>query len=254
MAIRREQIWSSDTLWPPDDTEVSCLGTNLHQTTIRNLCSGLNQAASVGIEPGRSLPWTALSQMALLGCQRPDGSYFRTYPDVFVYLMQVDAQRGSLNIGIDGPPALIVEVLSESTFEVDIDHARGKGYSYARAGVPEYIALDPTGHYVAGVAAWRLAGDRYLAWAPGADGRWHSEQLPVVIGLEGVQAAIYLPGGRRMLTEGEVERALARKDADLAHRDADLAHRDAELGLKDAELARRDAEIDRLRRLLEDRS
>ena len=160
MAIRQEQIWSSDTVWPPDDTEVSCLGTNLHQTTIRNLCSGLNEAASVGLELGRPLPWTALSQMALLGCQRPDGSYYRTYPDVFVYLTHVDAQRGSLNIGIDGPPILIVEVLSESTFEVDIDHARGKGYSYARAGVPEYIALDPTGQYVAGVAAWRLAGDR----------------------------------------------------------------------------------------------
>jgi hypothetical protein len=226
MAIRQEQIWSSGTVWPPDDTEVSCLGTNLHQTTIRNLCSGLNEAASVGLALGRPLPWTALSQMALLGCQRPDGSYYRTYPDVFVYLVQVDVQRGSLNIGIDGPPALIIEVLSESTFEVDIDHARGKGYSYARAGVPEYIALDPTGQYVAGVAAWRLAGDRYHAWEPGADGRWHSEQLPVAIALDGGQAAVYLAGGRRMLTEGEVERALAR----------------------------RDAEIDRLRRLLEDRT
>lgn len=140
--------------------------------------------------------------------------------------MPVDAQRGSLNIGIDGPAALIVEVLNESTFEVDIDHARGKGYSYARARVPEYITLDPTGQYVAGVAAWRLAGDRYRTWEPAADGRWHSEQLPVAIALEGVQAAVYLANGRRMLAESEVEAALAEKDA----------------------------EIDRLRRLLEDRS
>ena len=55
--------------------------------------------------------------------------------------------------------------------------------------------------------------------------------------VEGAQAAVYLSGGRRMLSEGEVEVALARKDA--------------ELGRKDAELGRRDAEIERLRRLLE---
>jgi len=121
------------------------------------------RASVVDQAPGEPLPWTALSQMLLLGCRHPDGSYYRTYPDVFVYLMQVDVQRGSLNIGIDGPPALIIEVLSESTFEVDIDHARGKGYSYARAGVSEYLALDPTGQDVAGAAAWRLAGDPLIA-------------------------------------------------------------------------------------------
>jgi hypothetical protein len=230
MALEHEQIWSFDEVWPPNDTEVSCLGTNLHQTTITNLRLGLNEAARASQMPGRPLPWTALSQTLLLGCQHPDGSYYRTYPDVFVYLSHVDEDRGSMTVGIDGPPALIVEVLSESTFEVDIDHARGKGYSYARAGVPEYIALDPTGQYVAGVAAWRLADERYHVWEPRPDGRWYSDQLPIAIALEGTQVAVYLAGGQRMLAEGEVGAALARKDADLA---------------------RKDAEIERLNRLLE---
>jgi hypothetical protein len=191
------------------------LGTNLHQTTIRNLCWGLNEAARLGRMPGRPLPWTALSQTLLLGCRRPDGSYYRTFPDVFVYPTEVDLARGSMTVGVDGPPSLVVEVLSESTFDTDVDHVRGKGYSYARAGVPEYIALDPTGQYIAGVAAWRLAGDHYQAWEPGPDGRWQSEQLPVAIALEGARGAIYLANGKRMLAEGEVEAALAQKDAEI---------------------------------------
>ena len=80
--------------------------------------------------------------------------------------------------------------MSESTHEADIDQARGKGYSYARAGVPEHLTLDPIGQYIAGVAAWRLVGERCSVWEPGQDGRRHSEQLPVAIALEGAQAVV----------------------------------------------------------------
>jgi hypothetical protein len=236
MALERAEPWSLEDIWPPNDTEESCLGTNLHQTTITNLRWGLNEAARVCQVPGRPLPWTALSQTLLLGCQRPDGSYYRTYPDLFVYLSAVDPNRGSMSVGADGPPALIVEVVSESTFDTDVGHVRGKGYSYARAGVPEYVALDPTGQYIAGVAAWRLEGERYGVWPPDPDRRWHSAQLPIAIALEGAQAVVYLSSGQRMLAEGEVEAALAAVETALAE--------------KDAELARKDAEIDRLRRLL----
>ena len=216
MALEHERIWSLDEVWPPNDSEVSCLGTNLHQTTIANLRLGLNEAARACRVAGSSLPWTGLSQTLLLGCRRPDGSYYRTYPDVFVYRTQVDVGRGSMTVGDDGPPALIIEVSSESNFDADLDHECGKAYSYARAGVPEYIALDPTGRYLPpGVAAWRLAGERYQVWEPRQDGRWYSEQLPVAIALEGAQAVVYLADGQRMLAEGEVVDSLARKDAEI---------------------------------------
>jgi hypothetical protein len=82
--------------------------------------------------------------------------------------------------------------------------------------VPEYIALDPTGRYLPpGVAAWRLAGERYQVWEPRRDGRWYSEQLPIAIALEGAQAVVYLADGQRMLAEGEVVDSLARKDAEI---------------------------------------
>jgi hypothetical protein len=112
--------------WPPDDTEESILGTDLHQTTITNLRWGINEVAHLRRTPGQPLPWQALSQIALLGCERPDGSAYRTFPDVVVYPHPIDPGRGSLTLAVDGPPVLIIEVLSESTFEADIDLVRGK--------------------------------------------------------------------------------------------------------------------------------
>ncbi len=95
--------------------------------------------------------------------------------------------RGSLLVEVDGPPVLVGEVLSESTYEADLDLVRGKGYSYARAGVPEYLALDPTGTILPeGIRAWRLVEGVYRPCAPVAAGRWYSEQIAVAIGLEGV--------------------------------------------------------------------
>jgi Uma2 family endonuclease len=138
-------------------------------------------------------------------------------PDIFVYPRPIDPARSSLVVAVDGPPVLIVEVLSESTHEADLDLVRGKGYSYARAGVPEYLTLDPTGQFVPeGIRAWRLVEGVYRPWAPDANGRWQSTQLPVAIGLEGTLATVYSHDGRRMLHEGEIEEVLARKDAELA--------------------------------------
>ena len=209
--------------WPPDDTEESVLGSDLHQATITNLRWGINEVARVGLPPGQPAPWQALSQIALLGCVRPDGSAYRTYPDVFVYSRPIDPARGSLTLEVDGPPVLVVEVLSEATYEADLDLVRGKGYSYARAGVPEYLALDPTGTILPeGIRAWRLVEGVYRPWSPDADGRWHSRQIAVAIGLEGVWATVYTRDGRRLLREGEVEQERARLAEELARRDAEL--------------------------------
>ncbi len=135
-----------------------------------------------------------------------------------------------MDVGVDGPPALIIEVLSDTTVAAELDMDRGKGYSYARAGVREYLALDPTGALAArNGRGWRLDGGVYRPWAPRADGRWYSEQIDVAIGLQGVWATVYTRDGRRMPREGEIHAelaaALARKDAELA----ELRHRLDEL-------------------------
>jgi Uma2 family endonuclease len=224
-------------LWPPGDTEESVLGTNLHQTTITNARLGLNEIAASLAEPGQPAPWQALSQTMLSGPQRYDGSSYTVLPDVFVYPHPVDARRASVTLAREGPPVLVIEVASESTFTSDIDVERGKGWSYAHAGVDEYMVVDPIGDFVPeGVRAWRLEGGVYRPWQAEGDGRWHSRGIAATIALEGAQVAVYRLDGRRMLREGEITRELAR---------AAQAHAE--------ELAQKDAELAALRRLLEQR-
>lgn len=212
------------------------MGTDRHQTTITNLRMGINEAAHIDLAPGEPVPWQALSQIALIGCERPDGSSYRVYPDVFVYARPIAPERGSLSLRNDGPPVLVAEVLSEATDDVDLDLGYGKGYSYAHTGIPEYLAIDHTRRILPeGIRAWRLVDGIgiYQPWLPDANGRWHSEQIGVAISLEEDWASVYARDGRRILREGEVEAELARS-------------REERASLR--------AEIERLRRLLGERS
>jgi hypothetical protein len=252
--------------WPPDDTEESVLGTNLHQWTIGTLKAGLNEAASALALPGGEWPWHALMQATITGWRHPDDRRYTTLPDVYVYRQAIDLRRPSLSLERDGPPLLIVEVLSPTTYKADLDLERGKGYSYARGGVREYLTLDTTGEFAdyrpEQGRSWRLEGGVYRPWRPDGPGRWRSEQLGVVIALEGALVAVYGPDGRRQLREGEISPELHRRDQELARQRVELARREADLASEiarreaervareraDAELARLRAEVERLRR------
>jgi Uma2 family endonuclease len=167
--------------------------------------------------PGQPVPWQALSQTMITGFARPDGSRYTTLPDVFVYRRPIAQDRGSLSLILDGPPVLIVEVASESTYASDLDLDAGKGWSYAHAGVREYLVLDPAGLFLPElVRAWRLEAGEYQPWTPDAAGRWQSQALAIAFGVEDGLAAVYSTEGSRQLREGEISEALARKDAELA--------------------------------------
>ncbi len=60
------------------------------------------------------------------------------------------------NRGIEGPPDLVVEILSPSTAGKDWSHKR---WAYEAAGVPEYLIVDPDEQV--GVLL-RLEGGRYM--------------------------------------------------------------------------------------------
>lgn len=90
-------------VWPPDDTEESVVGTNLHQTTIINTRLGINEIAALLADPDDPAPWQALDQTMVIGMQRRDGSAYTTLPDVFVYRTPIDERRGSVSVVIDGP-------------------------------------------------------------------------------------------------------------------------------------------------------
>jgi Uma2 family endonuclease len=223
--------------WPPDDTEESVLGTDLHQSTIRYLAGAINMAARAGLRREEPSPWRALTQLEYLGCRRPDGSPLRTYPDLFVFRHAIDPLRGSFSLQIDGPPALLIEVLSESTYKSDLNLERGKAFSYRDAGAPEYLVFDPTYALLReGILGWQLVDERYETWRPAVGGRLYSRQLPLAFALEGALARVFLGDGTPMPRDEEMWEALARRDTDLARKDADLA--------------RERAEVVRLRRLL----
>lgn len=235
-----------DTGWPPDDTEESVVGTDRHQVTIITMRVGTNELARVAAGPGKPAPWHALSQTILSGFRRPDGSHYTTMPDVFVYKKPMDPDRRSFSILKEGPPALIIEVASQSTHRNDLDMTRGKGWSYAHAGVAEYLLLDPLGLYLpAPVMAWRLVDGAYQPWEAGPDGIWWSEQIPVGFGVFDQVADVYSARYGRQLHEGEIT-------LELAARDEELAVKDQEMVAKDEELARKDAELEELRRRLRD--
>jgi hypothetical protein len=148
--------------------------------------------------------------------RRLDGSSYTTLPDVFVYQKPWDDARRSLSLTEDGPPALIIEVLSEETYRIDLDLARGKGFGYGQAGVREYLTLDPNYSYVPdGGRGWRQADGVYRPWKRNATGRWASAVLHLAFGLEGARAAVYARDGHQLLREGEVERALRERDRRL---------------------------------------
>jgi Uma2 family endonuclease len=122
-----------------------------------------------------------------------------------------------MSIDADGPPTLIIEVLSESTFETDLDLERGKAYSYAHAGVAEYLVIDPTGQILPeSIYAWRLKDGSYQPWRAAADHRWHSEQLPVALAVEGIWAKVYSTvTGEAMLLESQIRSELERLRKEL---------------------------------------
>jgi hypothetical protein len=144
-------------LWPPDDTEESILGVDRHQLDIFTLRGGTNGEAH-RVAAGGPLPWQAITQIMYLGCKRLNGTELTVNPDMFVFPHAVSLDRGSFSLQQDGPPVLIIEVASESTYKADLNLQRGKAWSYAHAGVREYLVLDPTLQFIPeggrGLRAW----------------------------------------------------------------------------------------------------
>jgi hypothetical protein len=212
--------------WPPDDTEESAADTDRHRMTIMNMRLGINELAHAATSPGQPLPWQALSQTNLLGCKRRDRTFYTTMPDVFVYRKPIDQDRGSVSVWKDGPPALIIEVASESTYSKDLDAQAGKAWTYEQTGVREYVVVDPTTMLVpTPVIAWRLIEGRYQTWESDAAGLWWSEEIPIGIGVADGAVTIYDRDGQGQLREGEFLTSIANARAEVA----ELRRRLAEL-------------------------
>jgi hypothetical protein len=206
--------------WPPDDTEESVVGSEYHQHVIDAARDGLRMAARAN---GAS--WHALSQVPLAGFRRPDGSPYPMLPDVFVH-PQPNPHPGSgqtLTFADVGVPLLVIEVLSETTYRWDLDVERGKAWSYADAGVPEYIVVDYERRYMdEHVRALRLSGGRWTPWPATGQGRWESATLGVSFEFDGLYLRVRDAAGRLTPLPQEAHALLLEQEARLGEQAAAL--------------------------------
>ncbi len=213
--------------WPPDDTEESVVGSEYHQHVIDAARDGLRMAARAN---GAS--WHVLSQIPLAGFRRVDGSPYAMLPDVFVH----PRPNPHPNLGVTltfpdiGVPLLAIEVLSETTHDWDIDEQRGKAWSYADAGVAEYIIVDYDRHYIdQHVRALRLIDGRWTQWPTTLDGRWESPTLGVSFEFDGLYLRVRDAAGRLKPLPQEADALLLEQAATLEEQAATLEEQAATL-------------------------
>jgi Uma2 family endonuclease len=161
--------------WLPPDTEESVMGTQWHQEAIDALASML---VEVGRRQGQR--WGVARGITLLdtGARYPNGKPYDPKPDVMVLPQPLpDGDITGISLRDVGVPLFIAEVASKSTWNNDLSF---KKEVYAFARVEEYIAFDPSGHFITpALQSWRLDNDTYTSWNAAGDGWWHSRALDV---------------------------------------------------------------------------
>lgn len=180
-------------------------------------------------------------------------------PDVYAYvnLRRMRGPAPTYHVDHDGVPALVVEIISVSTWKKDVGIGRNtdlkdKKDFYRRIGVPEYWIYDPEGHRrdkTCLFEGFRLGRDGTYSPIPqdGA-GRWFSAVLQAQWE---IGASYAVPGGRSFLlmrlinpdtnawylTPAERDERLAAQNERLAAQDEQLAAQDEQLAVQDAQLA-----------------
>jgi Uma2 family endonuclease len=151
----------------------------------------------------------------------------------------------SWRIGTTGPaPQVVLEILSADTWKKDLQE---KPDLYARLGVHEYFAYDPTPSPLAPATQHRLFGWRrepllagMTALLPSEDGSLWSEEL----------ASFLLPDGQLLrLADRQRRLRLTEAEAEAAARRAEARARRAEAAARQAAERRAEALAEKLRSL-----
>jgi hypothetical protein len=212
------------------------VGSEYHQHVIDAARDGLRMAARAN-----SATWHVLSQVPLAGFRRPNGTPYPMLPDVFVHpLPNPHPDSGQmLTFPEVGVPLLAIEVLSETTYRWDLDEVRGKAWSYADAGVLEYIVVDYARRYMdEHVRALRLVDGRWARWSATPEGRWESANLGVSFEFDGLYLRVRDAAGRLKPLPQEADALMLEQDARLTEQDARLTEQDARLHEQAAALER----------------
>jgi Uma2 family endonuclease len=220
MSAQRERVL--DYSWLHDDTEEDFVGADWHQDAIRALSTSLKTLAEE-----RRWPWHVGDQLTLVG-EKPDGKEWRPGPDISIHPHLGPDKRQEIDVRVEGPPALVLEVASASTwtYDVSLESTRrgkrqvGKAFGYlVLMRVPEYLVFDPKGEFLAGhVQAWRRVGDVIRQWEPDADGIYHSRVLDIAFRPDEALLRVFDPEGNPVpywFENARTARALAQEMAEL---------------------------------------
>jgi Uma2 family endonuclease len=161
-------------------------------------------------------------------------------PDVAVIpgvRQKLDSERTSFDVVKEGArPCLVVEVVSSTDAETRRNDYEKKVAIYQRAGVPEYLILDPPTRATLNrleLTGYRLARDgRYRKMAPDREGRLLSETTGLLFGVadDGRTLRVFdAVTGERLLTSQELEASSKAANERAARAEAELARLRAEL-------------------------
>lgn len=217
-----------------DDTEETLVGSSYHQDAITTAYQSLQW-----YRLSRDLPWFVGNQLKLVLPRTNGRPAYSPSPDLLVHTTLGNDFRASLSVAREGPPALIIEVLSPSTgLGTDLD-PDGKLGAYATAGVAEYLTFDPTGEIIPDqLRAWRLdSDDRYAPWEPDATWRWQSA-LGIAFAPQGWRLRVFDEDGTPIPRYDEIALRMQEQLRVQAAQEHILAERERENVALRAELAR----------------
>ena len=170
-----------------------------------------------------------------------------TIPDVMAYLDLRSDRQGArtFHLAFDGPPDLVLEILSSETWKKDVgvgDDVEDKKRYYQTIGVTEYWIYDPERWRTDKKClfeGFRLSAGQYETIEPHA-GRWYSRVLETEWEVGAIRSAargryrlmrlLNPDTGQWYPTPAEQKQALADKDQALADKDALIADLRRQLG------------------------
>jgi Uma2 family endonuclease len=227
-----------DDFWLPDDANQDMMGADTYQYSdwhhyaINVLYNGLRNVADLD-----HLSWHVGNQLTLVGFT-PRGVW-RPMPDIAVYPTAGSELRKEMSVEKDGPPTLVVEVASPSTWEYDVNDVSGKVVGYLGTGVEYYLVFDPTNELMGTPCrGWRRVGGTTRTWRPEVDGSYRCASLGIALRPEGIILRVLDQEGQPVPTREERLEQLAGQARQLTAQAGQITAQTDEISALRAEIAR----------------